>query len=76
MEYRVTSDITGKKYDVRDSCKIVNIRQQTLYLKHGVPLLDMYVGKDFQNGGDIIVMVFSKEESRPFYEKWMQHELY
>lgn len=75
MEYKIKSDITGKKYDVKNSCKIINIRQQTLYLKHGVPLLDLYVGKNYETGDDIIVMVFDREKSKPFYEKWINYEL-
>ncbi len=75
MEYLVTSDVTGKKYDAKQSCKIVNIKQQCLYLKHGVKLLDIYIGRNHDTGGDLIVMVFDKKESQPFYEKWLNHEL-
>ena len=75
MEYMVTSDVTGKKYDVKQACRIINIKQQILYIKHGVPLLDMYIGKNYDNGRDLIVMVFDKKTSQPYYEKRCNHEL-
>lgn len=53
----------------------INPKQQQLYIKYELTLLDIYLSKDYKTGETITVMVFSKEESKPYYEKWLRHEL-
>lgn len=74
METEV-SNLTDKLYKVKDVCRIVNPKQQCLYIKNGVLPLEMYVSQDTRNGNDIIVMLFDKKNSFSVYEKWCNYEL-
>ena len=61
---------------LNDSVKSVkNTPTHQLYIKYELTLLDIYLSKDYKTGETITVMVFSKEESKPYYEKWLRHEL-
>lgn len=71
---KVKSNIGGHEYSQSDVCRIVNQRQQKLYIKNGLFPLDIYVSLD-ENNNDIIVMIFDKKESYPLYQKWCRHEL-
>ena len=75
MKDYVTSEATGKKYAIQDVVRILNPKQQLLYIKSGLYPLDLYVSIDSKTNKDILVMLFSKEESYPLYQKWCDHEL-
>lgn len=75
MKEYVTSDATGKTYAIQDVVRILNPKQQLLYIKSGLKLLDLYVSVDKKTDKDVLVMIFSKEESYPLYQKWCDHEL-
>lgn len=56
------------KNNTRDVVKIVNVKQAGLYIKHGLKPLNIYYdGK--------LVIEFDKEESKPLFSKWLNHEL-
>ena len=63
------SDVFHKEYEVEDTIKIVNTRQAGLYVKHNVPLIDLFWSKD------TLVFVFDKENSKIAYDLWCKHEL-
>ena len=63
------SDVFHKEYEVEDTIKIVNTRQAGLYVKHNVPLIDLFWSKD------TLVFVFDKEKSKIAYDLWCKHEL-
>ena len=63
------SDVFQKEYEVEDTIKIVNTRQAGLYVKHNVPLIDLFWSKD------TLVFVFDRERSKSAYELWCKHEL-
>lgn len=75
MKDFVVSEATGKRYAVQDVVRIVNPKQQLLYMKSGLYPLDLYVSIDLKTGKDVIVMLFSKVESYPLYQKWCNYEL-
>ena len=56
------SSLNNKEYDVKDIARVPDKMLQTLYIKAGLRPTDMYSGID-NNGKDIIVMLFLKEES-------------
>ena len=75
MRNYITSDATGKVYAIQDVVRILNPKQQLLYIKAGLYPLDLYVSIDEKTDKDVLVMIFSKEESYPLYQKWCDHEL-
>lgn len=75
MKDYIISETTGRKYAVQDVVRILNPKQQLLYIKSGLYPLDLYVSIDNKTNKDILVMLFSKEESYPLYQKWCDHEL-
>ena len=75
MKDYIVSEATRKKYEVKDVVRILNPKQQLLYIKSGLYPLDLYVSIDNKTGKDVLVMLFSKEESYPLYQKWCDHEL-
>lgn len=72
---RFRSNLTGKEYNLHDVCRIVNPKQQLLYVKNGLYPIDMYTSLDSKTNNTILVMIFLREESYPLYEKWCNHEL-
>lgn len=68
------STLNNKEYDIKDVARVPDKMLQTLYIKAGLRPVDMYAGLD-NNGKDIIVMLFLKSESKPYYEKWLNHTL-
>ena len=75
MKDYIVSETTRKKYAVQDVVRILNPKQQLLYIKAGLYPLDLYVSTDGKTGKDVLVMLFSREESYPLYQKWCDHEL-
>ena len=63
------SDVFHKEYDVEDTVKIVNTRQAGLYVKHNVPLIDLFWSID------TLVFVFDREQSKIAYDLWCKHQL-
>ena len=68
--YFKISGITGKKYDVFKSIKILNISQTIFYLQNNVPLQDLFVSNDRKTGKSVLVFVFLKEDTREVFNEW------
>lgn len=62
-------------YDNKDVCRIINPKQQLLYIKNKVYPIDIYASIDQKNDRDIIVMIFSRKDSEEVYRKWCNYEL-
>ena len=77
------SKINGKPYYLKDVARVEDQKQQKLYIKHDVYPVDMYTTTDVlidENTGeevakDKLIMVFSREESKPLYILWKNREL-
>ena len=73
----------GKTYYLKDVARVEDQKQQKLYIKHDVYPVDMYTTTDVlidENTGeevakDKLIMVFSREESKPLYILWKNREL-
>ena len=82
MEFEI-SKISGNKYFLKDVVRVIDQKQQKLYIKHDVYPIDMYTTTDVlidENTGeevakDKLIMVFSREESKPLYILWKNREL-
>ena len=77
------SKLNGKPYYLKDVARVEDQKQQKLYIKHDVYPVDMYTTTDVlidENTGDEVskdklIMVFSREESKPLYILWKNREL-
>lgn len=74
MDFEI-SKISGKKYLLKDVVRVIDQKQQKLYIKRDVYPIDMYTTTDIETGEDKLVMLFSKKESQPLYILWKKREL-
>ena len=63
------SELTNMNYQIEKTVKIVNTRQAGLYIKHKIPLVDLFWSKN------ALVFVFNREESKEVYDLWCKREL-
>ena len=70
-----TSKINGQPYYLKDVVRVVDQKQQKLYIKHDLYPIDMYATTDIETGDDKLVMLFSRKESQPLYILWKNREL-
>lgn len=74
MEFEI-SKINGERYLLRDIVRVIDPKQQKLYIKHDVYPIDMYTTTDIDTKEDKLVMLFSRKESQPLYILWKNREL-
>lgn len=55
-------------FSVNNIVKIINYKQASMYIKHGVKPIDLYYT-------DVLVFVFDRDETREVYDKWCKYEL-
>ena len=70
----IETNLKPRSYDPGEVCRIVNPRQQTLYIKNGVFPIDLYTSLD-KHGKNIVVMIFLREDSKQVYQDWINYEL-
>lgn len=70
-----TSNLTGEKYCLKDYVRVIDPKQQKLYVKHEVYPVDMYTTTDLETNEDKLVMLFSRKDSQPLYILWKNREL-
>lgn len=71
----IKTNLKSRDYDLRNVVRIVNNRQQLLYIKNEVYPIDLYTSIDDKTGNSILVMIFLKEETTEVYKKWCNYEL-
>ena len=69
MKELIQTKLNPRDYYLNEVCRILNPKQQTLYLKHGVYPVDMYTSIDSKTNNDVIVMLFDKSETTDLYTK-------
>lgn len=72
---KVKTNLKSMDYLLKDVVRIVNPKQQLLYVKNEIYPIDMYTSIDNKTGNNIIVMIFLKEDTSEVYKKWCDHEL-
>lgn len=72
-EFYRTSKITGRKYNLFQSVKILNLSQVCAYIKKEVPIEDIQVSQD-RNGKDILVFYFDRDLSHDAYDEWCRNK--
>lgn len=67
----VTSDYRNKKYQTTGTVRLLNQKQAAFYWANGVEPLDIYLSRNFETGEPRIVYIFSREDTKPLYDKWL-----
>ena len=69
------TNLRPRDYLTSEVCRIIDPKQQRLYIKHGVFPIDIYTSIDAKTEADIVVMIFLKEETKDLYSAWCNYEL-
>lgn len=72
---KVKTNLKPRDYLLKDVVRIVNPKQQLLYIKNLVYPIDIYSSIDNKTGNNIVVMIFLKEDTTEVYKKWCDYEL-
>ncbi len=72
---RIPTHLKPRDYVLKDVVRIVNPKQQLLYIKNQIYPIDIYTSIDSKTGNDILVMIFFKSETTEVYIKWCNYEL-
>ncbi len=71
----IITNLKPRNYHAKDVVRIVNPKQQLLYVKNEVFPIDMHTSIDDKTGNNILVMIFLKEDTRDVYKKWCDYDL-
>lgn len=71
----VKTHLYGRDYNIREVVRIVNPKQQDLYMLHEIYPIDIYMSYDDKSDKPIRVMVFLRSETSEVYDLWKKHEL-
>lgn len=72
---KIRTNLKARDYHVGEICRIINPKQQKLYIKNHLYPIDIYTSIDFDTGEDMLVMIFLKEETKEAYKAWKNYEL-
>lgn len=64
-----------RDYLYNEVVRIVNPKQQLLYIKNQIYPIDIYTSIDEKTSNAILAMVFLKEDTIDVYKKWCNYEL-
>lgn len=70
----IESNLKPRNYTEKEVVRIVNMKQLSLYMKHRCYPIDMYTSVG-ENGEELIVAIFLKEDTKELYTQWKNHEL-
>ena len=72
--YFITSQVTGKTYDVFSVVRILNVRQAAFYMSRSVVLQDIEVSQDRKTDLPVLVFYFNKDDTKEVYDIWCNQE--
>lgn len=64
-----------RDYLPHEVVRIVNPKQQLLYIKNNVYPIDIYTSIDDKTDNAILAMVFLKSDTTEIYQKWCNYDL-
>lgn len=70
----VTSAYRNKKYQTTGTVRLLNQKQAAFYWANGVEPLDIYLSRNFETGEPRIVYIFSREDTKELYERWLNEK--
>ena len=72
--YYITSEITGRTYDIFGAIRILNMAQNYFYIQHGVPLMDIELSTARKNGNPLFVFIYNREDTKEAYDLWCKNK--
>lgn len=68
-EFYRMSTVTGKKYNIFETVKILNINQCIYYMQNGFYPVDIKISQN-EKGNKCLVFYYNKDETKKIYEDW------
>ena len=68
-EFFRMSTVTGKKYNIFETVKILNINQCIYYMQNGFYPVDIKISQN-EKGNKCLVFYYNKDETKKIYEDW------
>lgn len=72
---KIQTNLKPMDYDSKDVIRIVNPKQNLLYIKSGVYPIDLYTSVDEKTNNAVLVMIYLKTDTVEVYKKWCNYEL-
>lgn len=68
--YYITSNVTGRVYDIFSIIRILNTKQVAYYMSCGIELQDIEVSQDRKTGEPVLVFYFNRDDTKDIFESW------
>ena len=72
---KIKTNLNPRDYYLGEIIRIINPKQQLLYIKNQIYPIDMYTSIDENSNNAVLVMIFLKEDTTEVYKKWCNYEL-
>lgn len=74
-EFLRYSTVTGKRYNVFSTVKILNIFQAIFYMEHEIYPVDIKISEDRKTGRKCFVFYYIKEETKNVFDIWCKNKI-
>ena len=68
------STVTGKRYNVFETIKILNIYQAIFYMESEIYPVDIGISEDRKNGRKCFVYYFVRSETIDVFDRWCKNK--
>lgn len=68
------STVTGKRYNVFETIKILNIYQAIFYMENEIYPVDIGISEDRKNGRKCLVFYFIRSETKDVFDRWCKNK--
>ena len=73
-EFYRLSTVTGKRYNVFSTIKILNIYQAIFYMEQNIYPVDIKISEDRKLGRKCLVFYFIREETKEAFDIWCRNK--
>lgn len=70
----IKTNIHSRNYTSKEVVRIVKIEQVIFYNDHHVYPIDMYPSYDDRTDRKILVFIFTKEDTKEVFQKWIEYK--
>lgn len=76
MEFIKRSALSGEKYDVfdKDLIHLLNPQQAAFYVSRNIPILDVTLSTNRENGRPILCYIFRRSETKEVFDAWCKQK--
>ena len=72
-EFYRMSTVTGKKYNVFETIKILNIYQAIFYMENDIYPVDIMISEDRKINRKCLVFYFIRTETKEVFDRWCKN---